>query len=287
MFLQDAENFDDSFDCAIDLDGEKFLHNRLRQYCDYFNITYLLENNIDELLYKLSIKFYNYGALENILKETSKYVDPIQKSSIEVFIKSVFIDVTSGMEWQPAIIKALENEYNDFVKTFKQFKISCFSSSPFLNRMWSSQYADENRGFCLEYEIDLSTTDKVNLFINTFPIIYSQKRNDTLPMSGDCDRTISKEYLWQIFFNGLLRKSLYWIDQKEWRLILHKDMIKENPIQFFKIKKVYLGNKMPRKERIKIIKYCHVHEIEYVGLIRDCNSFNLKECNGNCYSCKR
>ena len=90
-----------------------------------------------------------------------------------------------------------------------------------------------------------------------------------------------------MFFNGLLRKSLYWIDQKEWRLILHKDAIKENPIPFFKIKKVYLGNKMPRKERIKITKYCRAHEIEYVGLIRDRDSFNLKECKGDCYSCKK
>lgn len=66
VFLQDAENFDDSFDCAIDLDWENFLLNRLRQYCGYFNVTYPQGNKIDDLLYHLSIRLYEYGSLENI-----------------------------------------------------------------------------------------------------------------------------------------------------------------------------------------------------------------------------
>lgn len=287
VFLQDAEKFDDSFDCAIDLDWEKFLHNRLCQYCDYFNVTYSQNNKTDDLLYPLSVKLYEYSSLENTLKELDKFDDPVQKLSIERFIRSVYYNVTMCIEWQHSIIKAIDKEYCDFIEKFKRFKISCFSTSPFLNRMWSSAYANNNKGFCLEYEIDLSTPDKLKLFVNTFPVIYSQKRNDTLPISGDCDKIISKEFLWQMFFNGLLRKSLYWADQKEWRLILLEDMIEANPIPFFKIKKVYLGNKMPRKDRIKIIKYCRAHEIEYVGLIRDRNSFNLKECEGDCYSCKK
>ncbi len=287
VFLQDAENFDDSFDCAIDLDWTKFLLNRLRQYCDYFNVTYPQDNKIDDLLYHLSTKLYEYGSLENILAETDKFSDPVQKLNVELFIRSVYYYVTMGIEWQHSIIKVMDKEYHNFINQFKKFKISCFSVSPFLNRMWSSQYADDNKGFCLEYEIDLNTPDKVNLFINTFPVIYSQKRSDVLPISVDCDKIISKEFLWQMFFNGLLRKSLFWADQKEWRLILLKDMIKSNPLPFFKIKKVYLGNKMYHKARTKIIKYCRSHKIEYVGLIRDSNSFSLKECAGDCYSCKK
>ena len=90
-----------------------------------------------------------------------------------------------------------------------------------------------------------------------------------------------------MFFNELLRKSVFLADQKEWRLILLKNMISSNHIPFFKIKKVYLGVKMPRNDRLKIIKYCRIHQLEYVGLIRDNNSFNLKECKGDCYSCKK
>lgn len=285
VFLQDAENFDDSFDCAIDLDWEKFLRNRILKYCGYFNVAYQKDSKIDDLLYHLSIKLYEYHSLENNLTKIEKFSDPVQKLSVELFIRSVWHDVSTGTEWQHSIVKFIDKEYHDFVGNFKKFKISCFSTSPLLNRMWSSAYANNNKGFCLEYEIDLSNPSQLTLFSNIFPVIYSQKRNDTLPISGDCDKTFSKEFLWQMFFNGLLRKSIFWADQKEWRLILLENMIPSNTIPFFKIKKVYLGVKMPRNDRLKIIKYCRTHKIEYVGLIRDNNSFNLKECKGDCYSC--
>lgn len=51
---------------------------------------------------------------------------------------------------------------------------------------------------------------------------------------------------------------------------------------FYKIKKVYLGNRMPLKERKKIATYCRKNNIEYVGLERQPNSYNLVECKGDC-----
>lgn len=152
--------------------------------------------------------------------------------------------------------------------------------------MWSSAYADNNKGFCVEYEIDLSIKNGIDLYNNIFPVIYSQTRNDFLPLIKNLDQTLTKKDLWQMFFNGLLRKSVHWKDQLEWRLILCDGFIQQNPIPFFKIKKVYLGNKMPAKERRKIISFCRTHNIEYVGLIREHNSFNLIECKNDCYLCK-
>lgn len=111
VFLQDAENFDDSFDCAIDLDWEKFLYNRLCQYCDYFTIKYSQENKIDDLLYLLSIKLNEYGSLENILKAIEDFKDLVQKLSIELFIKSVYNNVSMSIEWQHSIVKAIDKEY--------------------------------------------------------------------------------------------------------------------------------------------------------------------------------
>ena len=287
VYLQDAENFDDCFDCAIDLDWNKFLHNRLVQYCDYFKVECSKENSAEDLSYALAVKLYEYNTLENILNEKDKYDDILLKGNIEYFAGSIFNLVEQGDDLKLAIIKVISKEYDDFIKDFSKFKISCFSSSPYLNRMWSSQYANDNKGFCLEYEIELSTPEKTALFINTLPVIYSQHRNDVLPLSSDCDKTPTKEFLWQMYFNGFLRKSLHWQDQEEWRLILLDGLIEKNPITFFKIKKLYLGNKMPAKDRMRIIRYCRAHDIEYVGLVRDTNSFNLTECKNDCYICKK
>ncbi len=287
VYLQDADKFDDCFDCAIDLDWEKFLRNRLIQYCDYFDVEYDKADTIDNIISILSAKFLKYNSLEEILNEKNKYEDIILKNSIEIFVRILYKCKEQGYELGVAIINEIGNEYENFIKSFSKFKMTCFSTSPFLNRMWSAQYGNDNKGFCIEYEINLTSHEEINLFENIYPVIYSQQRNDVLPISGDCDKAPTSEFLWQMYFNGLLRKSLHWQDQKEWRLILLDSLIERNPLPFFKIKKVYLGNKMPSKDRLKIIKYCRKHSIEYVGLVRDNNSFNLIECEGDCYLCKK
>lgn len=285
VFLQDAQNFDDCFDCAVDLEWKSFLNNRVINYCKCFGLDIPSVVTIDKLVHILSLKLYKYGSAEETLKSIH-IVDLYQKEYIEVFIRRVFNTlILENKQWGEAIISAVKKEYDDFIKTLSKFKISCFSTSPYLNRMWSSAYANNNQGFCVEYEIDVTTEKLRNLYINIYPVIYSQHRNDFLKLSEHCDLLPTKEDLWQMYFNGLLRKSLHWKDQQEWRLILPDGLIEENPLPFFRIKKVYLGNKMPPKERKKIINYCRKHTIKYVGLKREINSFNLVECQGDCHEC--
>ena len=287
VFLQDAKNFDDCFDCAVDLSWDKFLENRLSNYCNYFDVDTSLSKGIADKIYSLSVKLYEYGMLDRAL-ETIHLTDPIQKGYVELFLRRVFADLTSeNKQWNDAIVNAIRKEYDDFIQCLSKFKISCFSTSPYLNRMWSSAYGNNNQGFCIEYEIDVTTEEGRNLYNNIYPVIYSQHRNDLLQLSEHCDLSPTKEDLWQMFFNGLLRKSLHWQDQQEWRLILADGFIDKNPKPFFKIKRIYLGNKMPHKERIKIVNYCRKHTIPYVGLVRDKDSFNLIECEGDCYLCQR
>ena len=145
--------------------------------------------------------------------------------------------------------------------------------------MWAT---NDSKGFCVEYEIDY----KSELYMNLFPVIYSQKRNDFLPLSLNSDKKTSIFDLWQIYFNGLLRKSLHWADQNEWRLIQYESDKKAKNIPFFKAKKIYLGNKMKTEERRTIIAICKEKEIPYVGIVRKANSFDLVDCNANCEDCK-
>lgn len=286
VFLQSAENFDDCFDCAVDLDWDKFLSERVNKYCGYFNVDVKSED-INDIVYALALKLFEFETEERCINELSSIKDEVQKLHIKVFVKEIFIKVSSNEQWMSAIFKTIHEEYEEFKKVLSKFKISCFSTSPYLNRMWSSAYADNNKGFCLEYEIDLSMKGGIELYNNIFPVIYSQARNDFLPLSKNCDQTLTKADLWQMYFNGLLRKSTYWKDQCEWRLILYDGLISQNPIPFFKIKKVYLGSKMPLKERKKIVNYCRKHNIEYIGLVRDANSFNLVDCKGDCFACTK
>lgn len=286
IFLQDARYFDDCFDCAVDLDWDKFLENRLYNYCICFDVDISSSKETNDMIYSLSMKLYEYGMLDKAIQAIHS-TDPIQQGYAEVFIRRVFLDLTSeSKSWNEAIVNGIKKEYDDFIQCLSKFKISCFSTSPYLNRMWSSAYGNNNQGFCVEYEIDVTTEEGRNLYCNIYPVIYSQHRNDLLQLSEHCDLSPTKADLWQMYFNGLLRKSIHWKDQQEWRLIMPDGFIDNNPLPFFKIKRVYLGNKMPKKERIKVVNYCRKYNISYVGLIRDKNSFNLKDCEGDCYFCQ-
>lgn len=280
VYLNDTERFDDCFDCAVDLEYDKFCVQRLKQYCKYFDI----EDDglaIEELPYKIAQKLHeNVMARKPIEDMYVGTLDELQKLTIQYFILSVFAKVKKSEDWMLAVVEGIQSEYKEFVNMFNHFKMACFTTSPYLNRMWAT---NNSEGFCIEYEIDY----KNELYASLFPVIYSQKRNDFLPLSLNSDKKPSIDDLWQIYFNGLLRKSFHWADQNEWRLIRYESDKTAKCISFFKIKKVYLGNKMKAPERKEIIAICKDKAIPYVGIIRKPCSFDLIDCDFDCGKCEK
>lgn len=277
VYLNDTERFDDCFDCAIDLDYGKFAEERLRKYCLYFDVD-ISDVSIEYIPYKIALKLFDFGSAEKAIDEIDDTLDEVQKLRIEHFVRYVYNAIKDQNDWVPAIVEEIQSEHRDFVDSFKYFKMTCFTTSPYLNRMWAT---NDSKGFCVEYEIDY----KSELFVNLFPVIYSQKRNDFFPLSCNSDKQFMTDDLWHIYFNGLLRKSLHWVDQNEWRLIQCEFDKKAKNIPFFKAKKVYFGNKMQVNDRKEIIAVCNEIGVPYVGLVRANNSFDLVECPNNCSSC--
>lgn len=279
VYLNDAVRFDDCFDCAVDLEWTSFYEKRIKKYCQYFNVEYT-NVELEDLPYRIALKLYEYGTVQNAIDNIDKSLDEVQKLNIMNLINKAFIAGQEASGWVFAIVEYIKDEYRRFQDLIRHFKIACFTTSPYLNRMWANSF---NKGFCVEYEIDY----KSKLYINLFPVIYSQKRNDFTLLSEHCDQEPSMDDLWQIYFNGLLRKSIHWVDQQEWRLIQYESDNKAKSIPFFKIKKVYLGNKMSTAERQKIIDICKKRGIPYVGIVRKPNSFDLVDCDGDCLTCQR
>lgn len=289
VYMQDFKKFDDSFDCAIDVDITKFTRLRLEKYCEYFRVDFSNEDDLSMLVYKIRCFLYEYikdDKLETLIEE---FKDPVQKLRIQVFIANIKVEICNNhLEFNDALSVVINKEYVDYINRLNKFKITCFSMSPYINRMWSSAYGDNNKGFCIEYTIDFDDVEKRDLFVNLFPVIYSQKRNDNLIFMVENDVTLSKNGLWQYYFNGMLRKSFSWFDQMEWRLILPEMFIKENNlVKFYKITKVFLGINMQKKERKKIINICKEYQIPYEGVIRKTDSFDIISCNGDCYICDK
>lgn len=283
--MNDSINFDDCFDCAIDMSYDKFINIRLNKYCEYFGIDTENINNDSKQLTKRIFDYLYEKISNNREKDIYNNVkDEIKKLKVKCFVKKLNLEIYKTDSFGEALNNTLKEEYYEFTQSLKDFKITCFSTSPYLNRMWSD-YGNKNKGFCIEYEIDINDKKMFDkIYLNLFPVIYSQKRNDSNILCEINDDAPNSDSLWQLYFNGLLRKSFYWIDQCEWRLILLNKMIAKNPIKFYKISRVYLGNKMDIKDKKIIKKICDDKDIKMTCILRDNESFDLIACENikNC-----
>ena len=101
--------------------------------------------------------------------------------------------------------------------------------------------------------------------------------------------TLTDANLWDFYKYCLLTKSLDWKYQQEWHLIsLDKMLTDENyNCKFFKIKKVYLGNKMSAKDRLEIIDICKTQGIPYTGVTIAPDQFSIRDCGILCEDCDR
>lgn len=234
----------------------------MEDYCISYNISYKRNEDLNALIAKIAEFISSQGINENLENLIRKNAIEKENLASQNFYIKVCNELVIAKNWFQAVYNVIDEEYKEFKDTLNEFKMSCFSTSPFLNRMWSSSYGNYSKGFCIEYTIDIENYSNFMLtYLNFFPVIYSNIRNDSSKFYTSNNTDLNIDKLWQFYFNGLLRKSLDWSNQSEWRLILLNKMIEKdynghNPVPFFKISKVYLGNKMSHRNRKKIIEIC-------------------------------
>ncbi len=87
-----------------------------------------------------------------------------------------------------------------------------------------------------------------------------------------------------------LLKSTDWKYQKEWRLISYDDLLSvdgQYNCRFFKIKKVYLGNRMNTQDRLRVIMICKDKQIPYTGVTIAPDKYKMLDCLQLCEQCPR
>ena len=128
-----------------------------------------------------------------------------------------------------------------------------------------------------------------DILYSLFPMVYCKSRpNITAKLGGLEDQPLTEEKLWDIYFHGALRKSIDWAYQNEWRLLLNMRKLKDSAqynVKFFPVTKVFLGNRMPAKNRKEIIDICKQRNIPYVGVTRSPNMFEMCDCKTLCEDC--
>ena len=296
VYLSIPSEFDDPYDCNIYVDPQTFFLQRLRYFANICGVEINLSLNYQELAMKLAETIYQHiysgKSLEDFYKNRNDC--ELIRLDHEAFFLRLELELRSAnaneYSYYIAFNKAITTEYNDIQKTANRFRIACFAQTPYSMLMWS-HYANNHQGFCIEYETPDYSKENTEIFQSLFPVIYTDTRTDLSQVSLNWRSTgkLTNEELWDYYKYGLLSKSLDWKYQQEWRLISCDDLLtdKSYNCKFFKIKKVYLGNKMPPQDREEIIEICKNNGISYTGVTIAPNCFNMSDCAIQCENCEK
>lgn len=289
VFMQSPNNFDDTFDSEINITFMEYERYRLIEYCRRSGLsieeeltTEEIENAFIQIIERLLID----NNLRNLFSESSE--SEIERLSNEIFYQKLLLELKKESNLASVVKKIIYSEYKEYMQELKNiFRVSCFATTPLSQIMWG-KYANCHSGFCVEYTILPDDKKYKNIYYNLFPLIYCKSRSniaEKLVLAKD--KVMNEEILWEVYRCGTLRKSIDWTFQNEWRLLLpmnSKDIADYN-VRFFPITKVYLGNKMTKEQRKQIIEICKRKNIPYVGVIKDPDIFDMKQCEMKCEEC--
>lgn len=291
VYLQTPTKFDDIYDSDITLDYNAYERLRVMEYCKRCGVEVNDEwtnQEAGDVLVKSLWPFYIHKNLEKAFTVAPK--NELERLSNQEFIMSVLVECKSSGNFGEAVSRAIANEYQKYSEYLKEvFRITCFTTTPYSQLMWGGSYADQHRGFCVEYTVLPQEKAYQDIYYNIFPVVYCKVRPDVTRRIVDAkDKIPTDNLLWDIYFHGVLRKSIDWAYQYEWRLLLPLGKNKNDyNIEFFPITKVFLGNRMSAQNRKAIIEICKKRGIPYVGVNRNPRFFEMQDCNGLCEKCEK
>jgi len=134
-------------------------------------------------------------------------------------------------------------------------KISCFSERNDSIPMWA-HYADQHKGFCIEYEIHSQAKQLIYLL---FPVVYTDKIAD---VTKELSESVIGITGWGI--KPAIIKSQDWSYEKEWRIIQTTPPdppYKGVHLNIFPIKGIYLGTDIKDEHKNKLVEIANLKNI--------------------------
>ena len=231
VYLQTPTLFDDVYDSDITLDYQEYELLRTMEYCKRCGIEVndkWTNQESGDALVKALWPYYLQNNIERAFTVVPQ--NELERLSNQMFCLTVISECKSLSNFGEAVSKAISKEYQQYSEALKKtFRIACFTTTPYSQLMWGGSYADQHRGFCVEYTILPQEAKYQDVFLNLFPMVYCKIRPDvTRRLVEAKDKAYTTDVLWDIYFHGALRKSIDWAYQNEWRLLLPKGEHKDN-----------------------------------------------------------
>ncbi len=246
IYLNSPIEFNDPFDCAMCINW-------------YENRKNLFIENKDKYLQNIDIK-----AKSEILERINNGEDP---EEVMINVLSSSKDALKNQQFLECINELQKNYIDEISNKFQSEKtlLSCFSDDYKNILMWS-HYADNHKGFCVEYDIsdrDLQYDDFMRML---HPVIYAE---NFLNINYS---QIQLKYV--VGFCLVLQKFIDWQYENEYRLIMNskEERLFNMPMM---PSNVYLGLKMEAYYKRIIIDIFKHHKINPIVMTKDSLSYNL------------
>lgn len=266
----------------------------------FFN-NYFKENNKNKndcISYKNQHfqKLYQYTKVKHVedlicsnimyLRELNELNDPFEGELPCDFRENVKVKINNKFKKNNIEIIHLnsnvKNNYNELIKNRweeikKEMNIVCFTENNDIIPMWS-HYGDNHKGICIEYDFNK------NLFIKNecFPVYYVTDANN----NELCEKILKNNSEKELFSQFFLRKGENWNYEKEWRLIIPKNINNSNIkifykkdkkyLKFMKPNAVYLGYKIKKNDENYIKDLCNFNNIPIYKMNKDKSGYNFK-----------
>ena len=171
------------------------------------------------------------------------------------FLLSIEIDCKSELQKEHII------GFNEFIQNLTEHTyVSCFSENETSLCMWS-YYANNHRGFCVEYR-----TDYLEEYV--YPVNYS----------NECDQEAKIGNIAEIE-KRMLTKATDWKHEREWRMLTAGDEDKntENGRRFKSCRpsKIFLGCKSEAYLIDALTVYCNKEKVDLYHMTMDIKSYKL------------
>lgn len=194
----------------------------------------------------------------------------IETQTIHLSVNGVMNDIYEGMPNMEGNLP-----YYKVQKLKDLAMMSCLSETNNNNLMWS-HYADEHKGFCVEYDLKRLSEDRFDIIKHLFPVIYGSKRlikKDIDSLIGS-HMELNKAIEERIFYEGketlddilplFLTKGSVWEYEQEWRIIYTKkqmydideDELYNGNLKFKCISAIYLGYRIHPEIKANVLEIC-------------------------------
>lgn len=249
IWLNSPSRYNDPFDCAATISALDLFSSSIKYHLD--------EIPGAQELYKLvpREKMAEIRESGNPVREIAQLALAADKS-----IRSA--DIPTMIDALEAAIKnVMEPTYTDLVKHVRDgIKLCSFCATMKPITMWS-HYADEHKGFCIEYDIEKLARGDIRRRM-LFPVIYKDSM-------FDCTKYLIAAIRDRGTFNNIyarlqaLYKSPEWSYEQEWRLVFIGGVIdKEQDYPMPTPSKVFLGAKISDNDKQRIIALCQSKKVE-------------------------